>query len=68
MAEDNYETFPQPFNATGQPAVSVPCGFTAAGLPYGLQIAGRRNEDALVLRAARSFEAANPMFDRHPDL
>lgn len=68
MSEDNYETFPQPFNATGQPAVSVPCGFTQAGLPYGLQIAGRRREDALVLQAARAFERANPLFDRRPPL
>ena len=66
MGTDNYETFPAPFNATGQPAVSVPCGFTTAGLPFGLQIAGRRREDALVLRAARAFEAANPLYDRHP--
>ena len=68
MATDNYETFPAPFNATGQPAISVPCGFTAAGLPYGLQIAGRRREDALVLRAARAFEAAHPLHDRRPPL
>lgn len=52
----------------GQPAISVPCGFTAAGLPYGLQIAGRRREDALVLRAARAYEKANPLFDRRPPL
>jgi aspartyl-tRNA(Asn)/glutamyl-tRNA(Gln) amidotransferase subunit A len=68
MATDNYETFPAPFNATGQPAISVPCGFTRAGLPYGLQIAGRRREDALVLRAARAFEKANPLYDRRPPL
>ena len=68
MGTDNYETFPAPFNATGEPAISVPCGFTSAGLPYGLQIAGRRREDALVLRAARAFEKAVPLFDRHPAL
>ena len=68
MGTDNYETFPAPFNATGEPAISVPCGFTAQGLPYGLQIAGRRREDALVLRAARAFERAVPLFDRHPPL
>jgi aspartyl-tRNA(Asn)/glutamyl-tRNA(Gln) amidotransferase subunit A len=68
MEDDNYETFPQPFNATGQPAISVPCGFTAQGLPYGLQIAGRRREDALVLQAARAFERANPLFGEHPPI
>ncbi|MBC6440496.1 MAG: Ldh family oxidoreductase [Rhodospirillales bacterium] len=41
LGTDNYELFPQPFNATGQPAVSVPCGFTKAGLPFGLEIVGR---------------------------
>jgi aspartyl-tRNA(Asn)/glutamyl-tRNA(Gln) amidotransferase subunit A len=46
----------------------VPCGFTQAGRPYGLQIAGRRREDALVLQAARAFERANPLFDRRPPL
>jgi len=68
LETDNYELFPQPFNATGQPAVAVPCGFTEAGLPFGLQIVGRRRDDALVLRAARTFEAANPLFDRRPPL
>lgn len=66
--DDNFETYAMIFNATGQPAVSVPCGFSRSGLPYGLQIAGRRGEDALVLRAARAFEAANPLCDRRPDL
>jgi len=42
--------------------------FTQAGLPFGLQIAGRRFEDALVLRAARAFEAARPLYERKPDL
>lgn len=49
-----------PFNYTGQPAVTVPCGFTDAGLPVGLQIVGRRFADAAVLRAAAAFEAIRP--------
>jgi len=44
-----------PFNAAGIPAISVPCGKDANGLPIGLQIAGRRNNDDGVLRAARMF-------------
>jgi aspartyl-tRNA(Asn)/glutamyl-tRNA(Gln) amidotransferase subunit A len=44
----------------GLPGISVPCGFTAAGLPVGLQIVGPRHGDALVLRAARAYEAAHP--------
>jgi Asp-tRNA(Asn)/Glu-tRNA(Gln) amidotransferase A subunit family amidase len=49
-----------PFNLTGFPAVSVPCGFTSAGLPVGLQIVAGPGQDRLVLRAAAFFEAARP--------
>jgi aspartyl-tRNA(Asn)/glutamyl-tRNA(Gln) amidotransferase subunit A len=38
----------------------VPCGFTAAGLPVGLQVVGPRHGDALVLRAMAAYEAAHP--------
>jgi aspartyl-tRNA(Asn)/glutamyl-tRNA(Gln) amidotransferase subunit A len=47
-----------PFNLTGQPAASVPCGIIDAGLPVGLQIVGPRFADALVLRASRAREQA----------
>ena len=60
--------FSYPFNLTGQPAAVVPCGFTADGLPVGLQIVGPRFDDALTLRAARAYEAAHPTTDRRPDL
>lgn len=53
---------------TGQPAITVPCGFTAEGLPVGLQIVGRRFADALVLRAAAAFEAAHPWAQHRPPL
>jgi aspartyl-tRNA(Asn)/glutamyl-tRNA(Gln) amidotransferase subunit A len=52
--------FSYPFNLTGQPAATVPCGLTRAGLPVGLQIVGPMGEDARVLAAARAFEAARP--------
>jgi len=61
-------SFTFPFNMTGQPAATVPAGFTDAGLPIGLQIVGRRLDDALVLRAAAAFEAAAPWQDRWPGL
>lgn len=48
------------FNFTGQPAASVPCGFTAAGLPVGLQIVGPRYREDLVLQASRAFESITP--------
>ena len=52
--------FSYPFNLTQQPAISMPCGLTAAGLPIGVQIVGPMFGDALVLRAARAFESITP--------
>ena len=60
--------FSYPFNITGQPAASVPCGFTEEGLPVGLQIVGPRYQDRRVLRAAAAFERAFPTTDRRPSL
>lgn len=54
------------FTVVGVPAISVPCGFTRAGLPVGLQIAGRWRDEATVLRAAAAFERARPWADRRP--
>ena len=51
---------------TGLPVISVPCGFTKSGLPVGLQIVGRRRQEAMVLRAAAAFEAAAPWADKTP--
>lgn len=63
-----WSPFTYPFNMTGQPAISVPCGWTAEGLPAGLHIIGRRFADALVLRAAAAFEALQPWAARWPAL
>jgi len=52
--------FTSPFNFTRQPAACVPCGFTRAGLPVGLQIVGPAHADLLVLQAAHAFERARP--------
>jgi aspartyl-tRNA(Asn)/glutamyl-tRNA(Gln) amidotransferase subunit A len=54
------------FNVTGQPAASVPCGFTRDGLPIGLQVVGRRFDDATVLRASAALETANPWAAKRP--
>jgi aspartyl-tRNA(Asn)/glutamyl-tRNA(Gln) amidotransferase subunit A len=56
------------FNFTGQPAISVPCGFTSQELPVGLMLAGRLFEDTEVLQAAHAFERATPWHLRHPPI
>ena len=50
--------FSYPFNLTQQPAASVPCGFTKAGLPIGLHIVGKMFDDRTVLRASQAYEGA----------
>jgi aspartyl-tRNA(Asn)/glutamyl-tRNA(Gln) amidotransferase subunit A len=60
--------FTYPFNLTGQPAASVPCGFTKDNLPIGLQIVGRRFDDVTVLRASAAFESARPWAHRRPPI
>ncbi|MEO1190810.1 MAG: amidase [Pseudomonadota bacterium] len=63
----DWTPFSYPFNLTQQPAISVPCGLTSAGLPAGLQIVGRRYDDRLVLKAAHAYEQAVGGFPM-PDL
>jgi aspartyl-tRNA(Asn)/glutamyl-tRNA(Gln) amidotransferase subunit A len=57
----DWSPFSYPFNLTRQPAASIPCGLTAAGLPIGLQIVGPLYADARVLRAAGAFAATQPV-------
>jgi len=64
----DWTPFTYPFNCTGQPAASIPCGWTNDGLPVGLQIVGRRFDDATVLKAAAAFESASPWSYRRPPL
>lgn len=52
--------FEYPFNATGQPAITLPAGFSKAGLPIGLQIVGRPNGEFDLLSLAASYESARP--------
>jgi aspartyl-tRNA(Asn)/glutamyl-tRNA(Gln) amidotransferase subunit A len=58
--------FSYPFNLTQQPACTIPCGLTRAGLPIGLQLVGPMFGDALVLRAARAYESARPIARPRP--
>lgn len=64
----NWMAFTYPFNITGQPAASVPCGWTDDGLPVGLQIVGRRFDDLTVLKAAFAFQQALPWAGRRSPL
>ena len=62
----SWTPFTYPFNMTHQPAATVPCGFSAAGLPIGVQVVGPRHADALVLSACAAIESALPWRDRWP--
>jgi aspartyl-tRNA(Asn)/glutamyl-tRNA(Gln) amidotransferase subunit A len=54
----NWYPWTMPFNMTGHPAVSLPCGFGADGLPVGLQVVGRFRGEAELLRLSALYEAA----------
>jgi len=56
------------WNMTGQPAASVPIGFTKAGLPVGVQVIGRKGGERDILRAARAIELQRPFYQRRPDM
>jgi len=60
--------FTFPYNLTGLPAISIPCGFDRDGLPIGLQIAGRPFDEATVLRVAHAYERTHEWKDRTPAL
>lgn len=60
--------FTYPFNMTGQPGLSVPCGFDDDGMPIGLQLTGARFNDTLVLRAGHAYQQAAPLIHRRPAL
>ncbi len=61
-----YYTYP--FNLTGNPAASIPCGFTTDGLPVGLQLVSGTNREADVLRLSAAFESARPWANSYPEL
>jgi aspartyl-tRNA(Asn)/glutamyl-tRNA(Gln) amidotransferase subunit A len=60
--------FTSPFNLTGLPAISLPCGFTSQGLPIGLQIVTRSWGEAALLRAAHAYEGVTKWHHRRPEI
>ena len=60
--------YTRPYNITGFPAISVPCGFSAEGMPIGLQLAGRPFDEETVLRAAHAYEQSTEWHSRRPPL
>ena len=63
-----YTALNMPFNATGQPALAIPVGFTANGLPIGMQIVGRPFAEARICRIGHAYESATKWIDRRPSL
>jgi amidase len=61
-----FTSFTAPFNASGNPAISVPLHWSAQGLPIGIQLAARYGEEATLLRVAAQLEQARPWAQRRP--
>jgi Asp-tRNA(Asn)/Glu-tRNA(Gln) amidotransferase A subunit family amidase len=57
-----------PFNLTGQPALTLPCGFTTSGLPLALQIVGKPFDEATVLRVGHAYEVNTAWHESRPPL
>ena len=68
LSPNHWLSFTFPINMTGQPAATVPAGWTDDGLPVGMQIVGRHLDDPLVLAASAAFEAARPWKHRWPPI
>ena len=60
--------FTRPYNITGGPAISVPCGFSESGMPIGLQLAGKPFDELTVLRAAHAYEQSTNWRTRRPPI
>jgi amidase len=55
-----------PFNLTGSPTISLPCGVSSEGLPISLQLIGRHDDEGLVMRAGHAYEQATKWHERRP--
>ncbi|MFX1311512.1 MAG: amidase [Promethearchaeota archaeon] len=61
-----YSPYTHPFNMSGHPAASIPCGWSAEGLPIGMQIIGKRFDEVTVLQVSKAFEEIAPWQDKKP--
>ena len=66
LSATSWMKFTYPFNLTGLPAASIPCGWTNSGLPIGMQIVGRRYDEKTVLQVSKAFEEIAPWQDKRP--
>ncbi len=64
----NWMSFTYPFNLTGLPAASIPCGWTDSGLPIGMQIIGKRYDEKTVLQVSKAFEEIAPWQNKKPEI
>jgi len=62
----SWMSYTYPFNMTGLPAASIPCGWTKDGLPIGMQIIGPRYDERIVLQVSKAFEEIAPWQDKKP--
>ena len=63
----DWQPFTFPFNFTGHPAASIPCGWASGNLPIGMQIVGKRFSELLILQVSKAFEEIAPWQDKKPD-
>ena len=62
----DWQPFTFPFNFTGHPAASIPCGWASENLPIGMQIVGKRFDELLILQVSKTFEEIAPWQDKKP--
>ena len=68
VSPTGWQPFTFPFNFTGHPAATIPCGWSSEGTPIGMQIVGKRFQELLVLQVSKAFENVAPWQDKQPIL
>lgn len=68
VSTNDWVSFTYPFNISGHPAASIPCGWHSTGLPIGMQIVGKRYDEVSVLQVSKAFEEVAPWQDKKPSL